>query len=81
MALKRTKINLKQKTGSDAVEPARDYYPSLYLSNVDLPLAGEQVGKILNVNATLKFTGLSKKEGKKTSYDFEVRSITFVNKL
>lgn len=81
MALKRRKINLKQKADSTAVEKIRDYYPSLYLSDVDLPLTGEQVGKVLNVNATLKFTGLSKKEGKKTSYDFEVRSITFVNKL
>ena len=77
-----TKIDLKIKpTKTECCpEPKRMRYPSLYLSDVKLPLAKTSIGKTMKAIVTLKLTGLRENTstGKnEMSWDFDIRDIEF----
>ena len=77
------KIDLKIKpTKTECCpEPKRVRYPSLYLSDAQLPLVKTDVGKTMKAIVTLKLTGLRENtstRGKKDmSWDFDVHDIEF----
>ena len=68
------KISLKRKPGKP-VEVSKDYYPSLYLHN--LPLKDADVGEKHSAEVSLRLTGITKRTGEKSSFDFEVIDIKF----
>ncbi len=78
------KIDLKikpTKTDECCPEPKRVRYPSLYLSDIKLPLAKVNVGKTMKAVVTLKLTGLRENTstgGKEDmSWDFDIHDIEF----
>lgn len=77
------KIDLKIKpTKADKCcsEPERSRYPSLYLSDVKLPLVKTSVGKTMKAIVTLRLTGLRENTSttrKGMSWDFDIHDIEF----
>ena len=76
------KIDLKIKpTKTEATPIERERYPSLYLSDIQLPLVKTSVGKTMKAVVTLKLTGLrentSTKRKKDMSWEFDVHDIEF----
>ncbi len=78
-----SKINLKypkNKNKTDSISGPE--YPSLYLSDVELPVSKKDIGKDVEVTATLKFTGYREDNSTKknhVSYDFAIKDIEFHN--
>ncbi len=72
--LLRRKISLRRKP--EKVEKVSDIsYPSLYL--YDLPLKDADVGEKYSAEVSLKLTGITKRTGQRSSFDFEVIDIKF----
>lgn len=78
------KIDLKikpDKMEKCTVAPEREHYPSLYLSDIQLPLAKANVGKTMKAVVTLRLTGLrentSTKRKGRMSWDFDVHDVEF----
>jgi hypothetical protein len=75
------KINLKikyKKNGKDSI--GRQEYPSIYLSDVELPLTKAGIGKLVKAKVTLKFTGYredNSTDKNHVSYDFAIHDIEF----
>jgi len=78
------KINLKIKRDKKGEIPETGpEYPSLYLSDVTLPLTKDNVGKTMKAVVTLKFTGYREDNSVKKnykSYDFAIQDIEFSGK-
>lgn len=73
------KISLKLKKPKEGeIESA--LYPTLYLSEVKLPVNKSMIGKLMGAKVTLKFTGMRVDNSTKkdfVSYDFAVQDIEF----
>ena len=79
------KINLKIKPTkiSQTPELEKEHYPSLYLSDVQLPLAKTNVGKTMKAIVTLRLTGFRENTStrrKGMSWDFDIHDIEFSGK-
>lgn len=80
-----SKISLKikrDKKSKDCCSIEGPEYPSLYLSDVPLPLSKKQIGDTMPVVMTLKFTGYredNSTEKNHISFDFAVQDIDFIN--
>lgn len=58
-------------------------YPTLYLSDVQLPISKKNIGKTIKAVVTLKFTGYREDNSTKKnhiSFDFAVQDIEFSGK-
>lgn len=79
-----SKINLKIKRDKAGKIPDNGpEYPSLYLSDVDLPLSKSNIGQSLKAVVTLKFTGYREDNSVKRnykSYDFAIQDVEFSGK-
>lgn len=73
------KISLKLKKPKEG-EIERQLYPTLYLSEVKLPVNKSMIGKLMGAKVTLRFTGMRVDNSTKknfVSYDFAVQDIQF----
>jgi len=81
------KINLGYTNSYDEVpiktkKDKKIYYPSFYISDKELPIEPDDVGRVVNAVVKLKITGVNTRtsETKKNfNYDFDVQEITFTN--
>ena len=76
------KIDLKIDRKKGESEIGRDTHPSFYVSDKDLPVGKDDVGKTLLVKMVVKFTGYSMNNSTKAnhkSYTFAMQSIEFLN--
>lgn len=73
-ALLRRKISLKEKP-EKATMITKVHYPTLYLH--DLPMKDADVGEKYSAEITLKLSGITKRTGQRSSFDFEVIDIKF----
>ena len=78
------KIDLKskpEKMEKCTEAPERVHYPSLYLSDVKLPLVKTDVGKTMKAVVTLRLTGLRENTSTRRkgdmSWDFDIHDIEF----
>ena len=76
------KINLKIKPSKVSSQPEieRERYPSLYLSDIQLPLVKTSVGKTMKAIVTLRLTGFRENTStrrKGMSWDFDIHDIEF----
>ena len=75
------KINLKIKRDKKGEIPDKGpEYPSLYLSDIPLPITKKDIGKTMKAIITLKFTGYREDNSTKkdhVSYDFAIQDIEF----
>lgn len=78
------KIDLKIKRDkSGKMLDAYQEYPTLYLSDVQLPISKKNIGKTIKAVVTLKFTGYREDNSTKKnhiSFDFAVQDIEFSGK-
>lgn len=73
------KISLKLKKPKEG-EIEHPLYPTLYLSEVKLPVNKSMIGKLMGAKVTLKFTGMRVDNSTNknfVSYDFAVQDIQF----
>jgi len=79
------KISLGYKYNDAAVKSASSKeinYPSMYISNTKLPLKSEEVGNKFRAMIDVEFTGIQEETNKKNkslSYNFDVKTIEFIN--
>jgi len=71
------RIQLKQTNTGEPTAFSRDYYPSLYIEDRDLPLGKTDIGDKLEARVELKLKGISTNSEKKNTYTFDVLNITF----
>ena len=74
-ALLRRKISLKEKPEKATSMITKVHYPTLYLH--DLPMKDADVGEKYSAEITLKLSGITKRTGQRSSFDFEVIDIKF----
>lgn len=79
------KINLKIKKNKKG-QPEIGYaeYPSLYLSDVKLPVDKKEIGQTMTATVTLRFTGMGEDNSAKKNhvhYDFAIQDIEFSENL
>lgn len=83
--LYKEKINLGRKIshGIERVsKPKEITYPSMYISNIKLPLEGEDVGKKFRCMIDVELSGVNKRVSKNDSslnYDFDIKTIQFID--
>jgi hypothetical protein len=72
--LLRRKISLRIKP-EKPLEVYSEYYPTLCI--YDLPMQDADVGEKHKAEVSLKLTGITKRIGQRSSFDFEVIDIKF----
>jgi hypothetical protein len=74
----------KQETAIPCSDSSKDiYYPGFSISNKNLPIVGEEVGKTIIAQVKLKVTSISKnttREKSSSSIYFDVLGINFPSK-
>lgn len=75
----RRKISLQRKA-QEPIKEEKLYYPTMYISETQLPLDKDDVGKTLSAKIKLRVKGITQNfniDKTRYNYDFEIMEIEF----